>query len=336
MIRSRLLLKLSWCLICLLESVASLPMEQTVPFKRMECFYDTFQEGERATMSIFVLSGSPLQATIRLEGPLAPLGADQNMQKFHESVMEFERNPNAKMTSDDFVYEQQVVDFESIEFEPLEEEEAVDQITGDDKHSEVMKVYERAKRRNEIAKRKRQAVRASDDPVLFTNGVPRAGWYRGCVVAHVDTVDVEFDLRKESDYGMHPSNDHVLSQDDYRRLQEDISSDAAQEKATAAMTKNGRRNVQQLQWQQGEMANDEDFVQAKEKIKELRSLLADIQSLMAKERRRVATHKQINEHSHQRMVKASFWETVLFVGITLMQVYLIHTWFTSGAPVLGR
>ena len=280
-----------------------------------------------------------MQATISLEGPLVELGADQNMQTFHESIVGFENNPKAKYTSDDFVYEQQVVDFESIEFEPLEEEDHEDEkaIGADNRHSEVMKVYERAKRRNEIAKRKRQAVRASDDPVLFTNGVPRSGWYRACVLAHVDTVDVEFELRKESDYGMHPSNDHVLSQDDYRRLQEDISSDAANDKETSAIqNKNGRLNVQQLQWQQGEMAKDEDFVQAKEKIKELRGLLADIQSLMAKERRRVATHKQINEHSHQRMIKASFWETAIFVGITLMQVYLIHTWFTSGAPVLGR
>ncbi|KAL3940126.1 MAG: hypothetical protein SGBAC_005265 [Bacillariaceae sp.] len=255
------------------------------------------------------------------------------MQTFHQSIMDFEGNPKAKYTSDDFLFEQQVVDFESIEYESLEDmfDEPL-QGGGDidDKHSEVMKVYERAKRRNEIAKRKKQAVRASDDPALFTNGAPRSGWYRACILAHMDTVDVEFELRKESEYGMHPSNDHVLSQEDYRRLQEDNAADAQAE------IKSGRRNVQQLQWQQGEMAKDEDFEQSKEKIKELRSQLADIQSLMAKERRRVATHKQINEHSHQRMIKASFLETVLFVAITLFQVYLIHTWFTSGAPVLGR
>mmetsp|Transcript_12898 Transcript_12898/g.30604 ORF Transcript_12898/g.30604 Transcript_12898/m.30604 type:complete len:334 (-) Transcript_12898:159-1160(-) len=333
MIKSRFsFLTFSWFLISLESSVDGLPMEQSVPYKRTECFYDTLQEGERATISIFVLSGSPLQATISLEGPVAKLGADQNMQTFHESIIEFEGNPKAKYTSDDYVYEKQVVDFETIEYEPLEEDEDLNTDGGgDDKHSEVMKVYERAKRRNEIAKRKRQAVQASDDPVLFTNGAPRAGWYRACVLAHVDTVDVEFELRKESDYGMHPSNEHVLSQDDYRKLQEDATVDAQE----SAM-KDGRRNVQQLQWQQGEMAKDEDFEQAKEKIKELRGHLADIQSLMAKERRRVATHKQINEHSQRRMIKASFLETILFVAITLFQVYLIHTWFTSGAPVLGR
>lgn len=287
---------------------------------------------ERATISIFVLSGSPLQATISFEGPVAALGADQNMQKFHQSVMDFEANPRAKQSSDDFLYDKLVVDFEHIEYERLEEEESDVKIEGNSKHSEVMQVYERAKRRNEISKRKRQAVQASDDPVLFTNGAPRAGWYRACVFAHKDTVDVEFEVRKESDYGMHPSGQHVLSQDDYRRLQEDLKTDLAE----SAKMLNGRRNTQQLQWQQGEMAKDEDFEAAKEKIKELRGHLADIQSLMAKERRRVATHKEINEHSHRRMIKSSFVETILFVAITLFQVYLIHTWFTSGAPVLGR
>jgi len=197
------------------------------------------------------------------------------------------------------------------------------------RRDDVMKVYERAKRRNELAKRKRAAVYASDDPVLFTNSAPRAGWYKACVFAHVDTIDVELEVRKESDYGM--QDGHVLSRDDYRRLQEDEEDSAATNKKI-----NGRRNVQQLQWQQGEMAQDQDFEEAKAKIKELRSHLADIQSLMAKERRRVATHKEINEHSHRRMVKASFFETILFVAITLFQVYLIHTWFTSGTPVLGR
>lgn len=293
---------------------------------------------ERATISIFVLSGSPLQASISFEGPVAKLGSDRDMQLFYGNIVEFEGSPRTKFTSDDFLNEKHVVDFEHIEYEPLDEEQYGNYGGGDEdsKHSEVMKTYERAKRRSEIVKRKREAIKATDDPVLVTNAAIRSGWYRACVMAHADTVDVEFELRKESDYGMHPDGAHVLSSDDHRRLREEAAAaEAGASGASSSARHGGRRNTEQLKWQE-QMVQEEDFAQTKAKMKELRGHLADIQSLMAKERRRVKTHNAINEHSHLRMVKASFLETTLFVAITLFQVYLIHSWFSTKNPVLGR
>jgi uncharacterized protein YoxC len=80
---------------------------------------------------------------------------------------------------------------------------------------------------------------------------------------------------------------------------------------------------------------DEDFQETREKVKDLRRLLNEIQSMQQKERRRLSVHAETNEHSHSRMVLSSLLETLLFMAVTGFQVYTIRKWF-SGAPVLGR
>jgi ribosomal protein L17 len=80
---------------------------------------------------------------------------------------------------------------------------------------------------------------------------------------------------------------------------------------------------------------DEDFEETRQKIKELRRMLNEIQTMQQKERRRLTVHSETNEHSYSRMVLSSLFETLLFMAVTGYQVYTIRRWF-SGAPVLGR
>jgi uncharacterized protein YqfB (UPF0267 family) len=80
---------------------------------------------------------------------------------------------------------------------------------------------------------------------------------------------------------------------------------------------------------------DEDFENTRQKLKELRRLLNEIQSMQQKERRRLVLHATTNEHSHSRMVLSSLLETLLFMAVTGYQVFTIRRWF-SGAPALGR
>lgn len=80
---------------------------------------------------------------------------------------------------------------------------------------------------------------------------------------------------------------------------------------------------------------EEDFQETRERVKTLRRLLNEIQSMQQKERRRLTVHAETNEHSHSRMVLSSLLETLLFMSITGFQIYTIRKWF-SGAPVLGR
>ena len=123
------------------------------------------------------------------------------------------------------------------------------------------------------------------------------------------------EMRKESELGGLDEQGNVLSYEERTMNEEDseLDMDTASE----------------------EGIKDEDFQETRDKIKDLRRLLNEIQSMQQKERRRLSVHAETNEHSHSRMVLGSLLETLLFMAITGYQVYTIRKWF-SGAPALGR
>lgn len=123
------------------------------------------------------------------------------------------------------------------------------------------------------------------------------------------------EMRKESELGGLNEYGHVKTYEEQKMTQEDqeLEEDTASE----------------------EGIKDEDFAETREKVKDLRRLLNDIQSMQQKERRRLTVHAETNEHSHSNMVLNSLMETLFFMAVTGYQVYTIRKWF-SGAPVLGR
>jgi hypothetical protein len=131
----------------------------------------------------------------------------------------------------------------------------------------------------------------------------------------VSQVIAEIEMRKESELGGIDEDGHVITYEmkDMREEDEELEKDTASQ----------------------EGIKDEDFQDTKEKVKELRRLLNEIQSMQQKERRRLAVHAETNEHSHSRMVLSSLLETLLFMAVTGYQVFTIRRWF-SGAPALGR
>lgn len=122
-------------------------------------------------------------------------------------------------------------------------------------------------------------------------------------------------MRKESELGGLDAAGNVLSYEEKTMKEEDTDLD----KDTASQ----------------EGIKDEDFEETRERVKDLRRLLNEIQSLQQKERRRLTVHAETNEHSHSRMVLSSLFETILFMAISGFQIYTIRKWF-SGAPQLGR
>ena len=123
------------------------------------------------------------------------------------------------------------------------------------------------------------------------------------------------EMRKESDLGRTDAAGNVITWEQKMMDEEDEEL----EKDTAS----------------AEGIKDEDFKETQEKVKDLRRLFNEIQSMQQKERRRLTVHAETNEHSHSRMVLNSLLETLLFMAITGYQVYTIRKWF-SGAQVLLR
>jgi hypothetical protein len=143
------------------------------------------------TMSVFILSGTTLKATARLEGPVASLEIDSGIA-LNEAVEKF--NNDIKKAS---LAVNELVDFEHLnestdeEDEEDEDEEEEPPIDSADPDAEEKKKASRQRQRDRFleVKRKRdrrriaqqKKIRQDGDPFLYTEKAPEAGWYRVCV-----------------------------------------------------------------------------------------------------------------------------------------------------------
>jgi hypothetical protein len=160
------------------------------------------QRSESVTMSVFILSGAELRATMTLEGPVAPASITSGAEL--QQAMD-------KFTGSDYgehTILQEVVDFEHLQTQILAQEEDDDDAQnsedddheiaeGEDVNSEAfkLKVEQRNRRmalarsRAKEAKKRREAareethrkVRDEGEPFQKTLKAKAAGWYRACV-----------------------------------------------------------------------------------------------------------------------------------------------------------
>lgn len=279
-------------------------------------------------MSVFILSGDSLKATVEINGPLD--GTINSGSDLLNAASKWDSS--GRHSGSDFINVNAVVDFEHLNIGPSEEEflqhldellksqetdeetDAVDERR--DRRALARKKALEAKEHREAQKRKqRKKVRDEGEPFSSSITAPSAGWYRFCVVGTYHQVNAEVDVRKESDFGGLDDNGNVwtLQQKTLDEEEKLIEEDTAE----------------------SEGIKDEDFESTKEKLKVLRRLLAEIQSKQSQERHRLIVHSATNEHSHSRMVLSSLLETILFMLVTGFQVFTIRRWFKS-APVLGR
>ncbi len=182
----------------------------TAPMFLCLMFAAVVKNSESVTVSVFILSGAALKASVQLEGPVAPKevssGADLqlNMDRFHRgervgSVMSYET----------------MVDFENLEDSPIvedeDEEPMVMQVLEDDADLNVLdneteaqqqkreekrrerreqyhqRLLEARKKREEklIQRRQEQQQKLQKPeegkPFEYTTQVKQGGWYRFCV-----------------------------------------------------------------------------------------------------------------------------------------------------------
>lgn len=280
-------------------------------------------------MSVFILAGSELKATITFDGPLPedpekPISSGSALQ---DAVDKMEKGGYKKQNKKKSLAISEVVDFEHLNLgdedddtddemvqEEIPEDETVEQ-RRERRARQRKKALEARQRKDQRKVKQREKVREEGEPFQKTVKAPVAGWYRYCIRATWYQVSAEIDLRKESELGGVGADGHVWTirqktmEDEEKYLEEDTAS--------------------------SEGIKDEDFQATRDKLKTLRRLLADIQSKQSQERHRLIVHAATNEHSHSRMVLSSLLETILFMGVTGFQVYTIRKWF-RGAPALGR
>lgn len=308
-------------------------MQVTINPRQSECLYEKLDMGELVTVGVFILSGSELKATYSLEGPIADLGVDTGLELYTRAIMA----STDEAAFDHKLSVSKVADFEHLNDEIDDDDEFDDDDDDDDAFHddeplhpedpdfEAQKRSRRDRQRKKflLSKKKRddkklkqlKKIRQDGEPISLTKKAPDSGWYKMCVTATWNQVTAEMEMRRESELGGMNDEGHVKTYEEQRMEKEDRE---LEEDSAAA-----------------EGIKDEDFQDTREKVKDLRRLLNDIQSMQQKERRRLTVHAETNEHSHSNMVLNSLMETLLFMAVTGYQVYTIRKWF-SGAPVLGR
>lgn len=311
---------------------------------------------EAVTASVFILSGQELKATVKFDGPVAPMEASSGNELFG-AIEAFDRDFVANEELN--IVREEVVDFEhlNIKDEYKDDEDGDDLIKSaqakDMSPSERKRLKDKQRKKILVKRQKQEQqrlhqhrkVREEGQAYQLSMTVPKSGWYRFCVNGNfhqVRTISItwqviareescqrliclflppscqvtaEIELRKESELGGLGEDGHVLTYEAKTMEEEDklLDEDTAGE----------------------EGIKDEDFQATRDKLRQLRRLLAEIHSAQQKERRRLIVHAATNKHSHSRMVLSSLMETMLFMAVTGFQVYTIRRWF-SGAPSLGR
>lgn len=278
--------------------------------------------------SVFVLSGTSLRALLSIDGPMASVEEINSGAELIEASKQFNRKELSKrQVAPGIVHFSYEVDFEHLNFKEDYERDDDDEFDDEEPEGETpeerkvriakirKKYLERIQRKEKQKADNRNAVRDQGEPYVKTMKVEQGGWYRICVRSSSSEIDVEMEVRKESEYDGLNEEGNVNTYEDLVMKREylEIDGDTASE----------------------EGIKDEDFKLTKEKLKAMRKLLADIQTKQQQERRRMLLHTSTNEHSHSRMVLNSLMETVLFMAVTGFQVWTIRRWF-KGAPQLGR
>jgi phage-related protein len=77
-----------------------------------------------------------------------------------------------------------------------------------------------------------------------------------------------------------------------------------------------------------------DLENTRTQVHTLNRLLNDIREKQQFQMNRLSAHYSLNQNSHRRMVLTSLLETILYIGVSIFQVYTIRRWF-RGSSLLG-
>ena len=321
----------------LLPLVSSLPQTITVNHNSKECLYDLIDEGEKVTVSIFILSGAELKGGLLLEGPLSPdnitSGVDlqamidhhdhhrttgRGFQKIEEDI-NFERILSDSATDEAYNMEDDEGGsgedddenlWKQMDDDKLTEEEIQRRATERKRHAQIARKRAFEARRKRAERMRANNVVSDGEPIQRTLMAKSRGWYRACVKGNWYQITAELEMRKESSLGgADPLTGHVLTHAEREDMEENrfLEEDSALQEEGAV--------------------SDEDFMVVKGQLERLRHLLSLIQQKQATERHRLTVHAATNEHSHSQMVLTNLFETVLFMLVTGFQVYTIRKWF---------
>jgi hypothetical protein len=174
------------------------------------------------------------------------------------------------------------------------------------------------------------------EPYEFTKAIDAAGWYRMCVTS-TNYILVEMDIRSSADLGgMNRETGHVYTYDERETLDEEErimglgnNKGPSSKEVEASLVKEELGKVLENQ------VRENDLEASKGYLVRLNEMVALLQKRQTSSHHRIKGHENDARRNYKRIVRSGILETVLYLLITLFQVYTLHKWLL-GNTGLGR
>ncbi|EJK70555.1 hypothetical protein THAOC_08074 [Thalassiosira oceanica] len=163
------------------------------------------------------------------------------------------------------------------------------------------------------------------EPFEWTKHIKAAGWYRLCVQAE-DSISAELDIRSSAELGgVNGDTGHVFTWEEKQEMDEEQNYKNLEDE------KMREELEEMLKGQVG----DYDLQTTRRLMSEVNHVVSQIQKLQGEMKDRMKVHSGDARRNQKKIAKSGMIETVLYLTITLFQLWTIRRWLLS-SNVLGR
>lgn len=173
------------------------------------------------------------------------------------------------------------------------------------------------------------------EPYEWTKPIKAGGWYRMCVQGPND-ITVEMDIRSSVDLGgIDRETGHVFTHDEREAIDEEERILGLKNKEPTLEEEEAKALVAELEKALKDQVKDYDLDATRKLIKEVNDLVSQMQKHQSNVHNRIKGHENDARRNYKRIVRSGMIETVLYLVITLFQIYTVHKWLLSN-NALGR
>ncbi|KAL7537912.1 hypothetical protein ACHAWF_005946, partial [Thalassiosira exigua] len=151
------------------------------------------------------------------------------------------------------------------------------------------------------------------------------GWYRLCATSELRPIVVELDLRRSDEMrGIDPGTGHVFTRERRRMMDEQVRIAEMEDVDRGIQKESGDRPLQ-----------SDDFEELKQKLKYIHELTSEVVSTQNDRMARLRARDRDARRGAAALARSSKVETLLYVGILVVQVYTVNKWLLGSLP-LGK
>ena len=173
------------------------------------------------------------------------------------------------------------------------------------------------------------------EPYEWTKPIKAAGWYRLCAQAD-NAITVEMDIRSSADLGgIDPETHHVYTHDERELLDEEERIMGLKNKGPSEEEIEAKQLAEELDKVLKEQVRDYDLDATRKLMSEVNKLVSQMQTKQTNVHKRIKGHEENARRNYRRIRRSGMIETVLYLVISLFQVYTVHQWLLS-KNMLGR